>query len=216
MDSAAAAHPAADCVVLVPVKAFGAAKARLASVLSPAHREALARWSAERVVAAAGELPVYVACDSDDVAEWATSRGASVLWRPGTGLNAAVASSVAELAERGARHVVVAHGDLPRAERLARFAQRYDGIVLVPDAALDGTNVAVVPARVAFPFAYGAGSFRRHLHAAIATGCAVTVCRDPLLALDLDTPTDLTHPLVQEVLPEWLPTSLANQRPNQT
>jgi hypothetical protein len=33
-----------------------------------------------------------------------------------------------------------------------------------------------------------------------------------LLALDIDTPTDLAHPLVQEVLPTWLPTNLANPR----
>jgi hypothetical protein len=36
------------------------------------------------------------------------------------------------------------------------------------------------------------------------------VRRDSLLALDIDTPSDLTHPLVQEVLPSWLPTTPAN------
>jgi hypothetical protein len=40
----------------------------------------------------------------------------------------------------------------------------------------------------------------------------VRVRRDPLLALDIDTPSDLAHPLVQEVLPTWLPTNLANPR----
>lgn len=198
--------------MLVPVKAFADAKARLASVLSPAEREALARWSAERVLGAAGELPVFVACDDEQVAEWARARGATVLWHPGAGLNAAVTRSVAELATRGAAHVVVAHGDLPRATRLASVVVP-DAITLVPDARDDGTNVAAVPAHVAFPFAYGAGSFHRHLRLARDAGLPVAVRRDPLLARDLDTPDDLTHPLVQEVLPEWLPTNPANPTP---
>ncbi|MDO8390765.1 MAG: 2-phospho-L-lactate guanylyltransferase [Actinomycetota bacterium] len=201
-----------DRVVLVPVKRFADAKARLAAVLAPADRERLARWTAERVVAAAGELPVFVACDDEGVAEWATTHGASVLWHPGVGLNAAVANSVAELRVRGAGHVVVAHGDLPRARSLAGTIIPRT-ITLVPDARDDGTNVIAVPTDVPFEFAYGAGSFHRHLAAAVAAGMPVAVRRDPLLAIDIDTPSDLAHPLVQEVLPSWLPTNPANPNP---
>ena len=203
-----------ESVVLVPVKAFAAAKARLAAVLSPAQREALARWSADRVVAAAGELPVFIACDDDAVAEWARQRGATVLWHPGVGLNAAVDRSVDDLAVRGVRRVVVAHGDLPRAHGLVDLARAVPdgGVLLVPDARRDGTNVAVVDPASGFRFAYGPGSFRRHCGAAIDAGLPLRVHPDPLLALDLDTPSDLTHPLVQEVLPAWLPTNPANPR----
>lgn len=195
--------------MLVPVKAFADAKARLAPVLSPSERVALARWSAERVLAAAGEAPVYVACDDDSVAEWAVDRGAIVLWHPGVGLNAAVADSVRDLRERGVGHVVVAHGDLPRAHALLRVVVP-GSVTLVPDVAGDGTNVLALPTSFDFTFAYGAGSFRRHLAATIAAGHPVAVRRDPLLALDLDVPSDLTHPLVQEVLPSWLPTNPVN------
>lgn len=201
--------PSVDPVVLVPVKAFADAKARLAPVLSPAEREALARWTAERVLAAAGELPVFVACDSDSVAEWAAAHGATVLWHPGVGLNAAVNRSVADLRERDVRHVVVAHGDLPRAASLAGVVLP-GTITLVPDSRDDGTNVIALPTHLPFQFAYGSGSFRRHLAAGVAAGLPVAVRRDPLLAVDIDTPDDLTHPLVQEVLPAWLPTNLAN------
>ena len=203
-----------ESVVLVPVKAFAAAKARLAAVLSPAQREALARWSADRVVAAAGELPVFIACDDDAVAEWARQRGATVLWHPGVGLNAAVDRSVDDLAGRGARRVVVAHGDLPRAHGLVDLARAVPdgGVLLVPDARRDGTNVAVVDPASGFRFAYGPGSFRRHCGAAIDAGLPLRVHPDTLLALDLDTPSDLTHPLVQEVLPAWLPTNPATPR----
>jgi 2-phospho-L-lactate/phosphoenolpyruvate guanylyltransferase len=205
--------PVVNPVVLVPVKAFSDAKARLAPVLTPAERQALARWTAERVVAAAGELAVFVACDDDEVAEWATGHGATVLWHPGVGLNAAVNRSVAQLREREVRHVIVAHGDLPRPTSLAAVAAE-GAIVLVPDSRSDGTNVAAVSTDAAFQFAYGAGSFPRHLALAVATGLAVRVHRDTLLALDIDVPSDLTHPLVQEVLPPWLPTNRANPTPH--
>jgi 2-phospho-L-lactate guanylyltransferase len=203
--------PGVNAVVLVPVKAFANAKARLSGVLTVADRERLARWMAERVLAAAGELPTYVACDDEDVAAWATSHGANVLWHPGVGLNAAVNGSIAELRGLGVSDVVVAHGDLPRALSLASLNQT-DVLTLVPDRRDDGTNVAALPTNMPFDFSYGPGSFRRHLGAAVAAGVAVRVVRDPLLGLDIDTPSDLTHPLVQEVLPSWLPTNPANRR----
>ena len=203
--------PGVNAVVLVPVKAFADAKARLASVLGDAERERLARWTSARVLAAAGELPTYVACDDEQVAAWATEHGASILWHPGVGLNAAVNDSVAELRDAGVTDVIVAHGDLPRAYSFAAVAQP-DTLTLVTDRHGDGTNVIAVPTDMPFRFSYGPGSFQRHLESAIAAGLSVRVRRDPLLALDIDTPSDLTHPLVQEVLPSWLQTNPANQR----
>ena len=201
---------AVNAVVLVPVKAFTDAKARLAAVLDEADRERLARWTSERVLAAAGELPTYVACDNEEVAAWAGQHGATTLWHPGVGLNAAVNNSVAELRDAGVTHVIVAHGDLPRLHSLADLAEP-DTLTLVPDRHGDGTNVVGVPTAMPFQFAYGPGSFRRHLDAAVAAGLSVRVRRDPLLALDIDTPSDLAHPLVQEVLPSWLQMNRASQ-----
>ncbi len=178
-------------------------------MLSPTEREALARWTAERVLAAAGELPVFIACDSESVADWATAHAATVLWHPGVGLNAAVNNSVADLCRQGVDHVVVAHGDLPRATNLASVVSP-GTLTLVPDTRNDGTNVASLPTAFNFEFEYGAGSFQRHLARAVAAGLAVGIRRDALLALDIDTPSDLTHPLVQEVLPSWLPTNRVN------
>ncbi len=198
-----------NAVVLVPVKAFADAKERLSPVLTPTEREALARWTAERVLAAAGELPVFIACDSETVADWATAHAATVLWHPGVGLNAAVNNSIAELRRQGVDHVVVAHGDLPRATTLSSTIV-VGTLTLVPDARDDGTNVAALPTEFEFEFEYGAGSFRRHLSRAMAAGMRVGIRRDPCLALDIDTPSDLMHPLVQEVLPAWLPMNRVN------
>ena len=200
-----------NAVVLVPVKAFTDAKARLATVLDEGDRERLARWTSERVLAAAGELPTYVACDNEEVADWARQHGATTLWHPGVGLNAAVNNSVASLREAGVTDVIVAHGDLPRVHSLADLAEP-GTLTLVPDRHGDGTNVIGVPTAMPFQFAYGPGSFRRHLDAAVTAGLSVRVRRDPLLALDIDTPSDLAHLLVQEVLPPWLQMSRASQR----
>ena len=73
--------------VLVPVKAFGQAKVRLAPALTPDARAALARAMAEHVLAVCAPLPTAVVCDDADVAAWARAHGARIVWEPGRGLN---------------------------------------------------------------------------------------------------------------------------------
>ena len=186
-------EPAERVAVLVPVKAFRDAKARLAEVLTPSERAALARSMADSVVAAAAPLPVWIVCDDDEVAAWARSVGASVLWKPGRGLNGAVEEGVADLAERGVARVIVAHADLPHARALAHLA-RHEGVTLVPDRHDDGTNVAVVPTGSGFVFAYGPGSFHRHRDEAARLGLPLTVVKEARLAWDVDLPDDLHAP----------------------
>jgi 2-phospho-L-lactate guanylyltransferase len=178
------------CVVLVPVKAFGAAKARLAPSLDAAGRDALARAMADRVIAAAHPLPVAVVCDDAEVAGWATDHGAMVLPEPGRGLNGAVEAGVERLAAAGASEVLVAHADLPLAHGLARLAG-FDGATLVPDRRDDGTNVLCIPAGADFRFRYGPGSFARHLAEAHRLGLATRIVRDPELGWDVDEPADI-------------------------
>lgn len=176
--------------MLVPVKAFSQAKARLAAVLDEPARASLAREMAATVLAAAGDLPVTVACDDEEVAGWAESSGAAVAWTPGLGLNGAVTAGVDALAAQGATRVVVAHADLPHARDLTPVAAG-DGVVAVPDRHEDGTNVLAVPAKAGFRFAYGPGSFRRHEAEAGRLGLRFTVLRPADLTWDVDVPADL-------------------------
>lgn len=192
-----------EIAALVPIKGFHAAKARLAPVLGESDRERLARWMATRVVEALRPIPTFVACDDEVVAEWAETLGAGVLWGPGLGLNGAIDVGVTTLAGKGAEHVVIAHGDLPRPEALPDVAVA-DAIVLVPDRRRDGTNVIARPTAVELPAEYGAGSFRRHLDAALATTSAVQVRRDPYLSIDVDTVDDCRHPIAAAVLRPFL------------
>lgn len=182
--------------VLVPIKGFAAAKARLDGALPDDEREALARRLAGAVVAAASPLPVVVVCDDDGVADFATELGAGVLRQREPGLNAAVEEGVAHLGERGIDRVVVVHADLPRPAGLvevAMFAESAatDTVVLVPDRHDDGTNVLSVPVGRGFGFAYGPGSAAAHRAEAERLGLPVVVVRDADLGWDVDTPDDL-------------------------
>ncbi len=184
---------AVRAAVVIPVKAFHAAKVRLAPALDDATRAELARRMATGVVAAAGTLPVTVVCDDPAVRAWADSVGAAVCWTPGLGLDGAVAAGVAALAAQGVDRVVVAHADLPLAVGLDHVVG-VDGVVLVPDRRADGTNVISLPASAPFAFAYGPGSFARHRAEAERLGLTITVVDDGLLAWDVDVPDDLHLP----------------------
>jgi 2-phospho-L-lactate/phosphoenolpyruvate guanylyltransferase len=179
--------------VLVPVKSFAEAKARLAPALDGPARADLARRMAETVLAATGPLPATVVCDDPAVRAWAEALGADVAWTPGLGLNGAIEAAARRAADAGARRVMVAHADLPLATDLAWVAA-FDGVTLVPDRRMDGTNVACVPATVGFRFAYGPGSFGRHRAEAARLGLLTRLVADPRLGWDVDEPRDLDLP----------------------
>lgn len=177
--------------VVVPIKAFGEAKGRLAEVLDAPARAALARRMASTVLGAAAPLPVLVVTSDDEVAAFAGSHGATVVADPGGGLDAAVRAGVARAADAGFDEVVVAHADLPLAAGLAALTGAAGACTLVPDRRGDGTNVLVVPADAGFRFAYGPGSFARHVAEAERLGLAVRAVRDARLGWDVDVPEDL-------------------------
>jgi 2-phospho-L-lactate guanylyltransferase len=179
--------------VLMPVKGFHQAKARLAPLVDPPARAALARELADRVVVAAQPLPVAIVCDDEDVASWAEQHGAEVVWRPGRGLNGAVEDGVAHLAAAGVDRVIVAHADLPLAQSFDELVGTH-GIVLVPDRHDDGTNVIAVPAKAGFRFHYGPRSFVHHQIEARRLGLDPTIVRSDRLGWDIDTPADLELP----------------------
>lgn len=185
-------HPPSAAVV-VPVKAFGEAKVRLAGTLEPATRAELARTMAARVLRAARPLPALVVCDDEEVRAWAERQGAEALWTAELGLNGAVEAGVAHLARRGVERAVVVHADLPLVSDLGWLAS-FGGVTLVPDRHQDGTNAACVPTGAGFRFAYGPGSFGAHRAEAARLGLAARLVVDERLGWDVDVPADLAVP----------------------
>lgn len=181
-----------SAALVVPVKSFTIAKGRLAGALTAGERKSLARDCATTVVRAGAPLPVYVVCESDDIAEWTRELGAVSVRARGTGLNEAVADGVRAAVADGHDHIVVAHADLPLARGFGHLVVA-DTVSIVPDRHRDGTNVLSFPASLAFTTAYGPGSFAAHCALVAGTGATLNVVDDDDLSLDLDTVDDLAE-----------------------
>lgn len=181
--------------VVVLVKDFSTAKARLAPALDAAERAALAERLARGVVSAAKAVPgrreTLVVADSPAVVAWAERLGARAILQQAPGLNAAAAEGWAAAA--GGEWTMVVHADLADPSQLAAVVSHWrpGRAVLVPDRHGDGTNAMVLPAETTPPFAYGPGSHDRHRAACAALGLDVRSLVDTTLSHDVDSPDDL-------------------------
>jgi 2-phospho-L-lactate guanylyltransferase len=185
-------RPLRDIAVVVPLRSFTGAKARLASVIDDDARATLAREMADRVVAAAQPHPVVVVSSAPEVVAWAHERGCAVVDDPGS-LDAAATAGKEWARAGGFARVVIAHGDLPLASSLDAVTGAADDgvVVIVPDHRDDGTPVLALPVDVPFTFAYGPGSAARHATEATRIDCEVRIVRDPSLQFDVDVADDL-------------------------
>ena len=172
---------------LVPIKQGGNGKSRLAAVLSPEQRDALALRMARHVLAELEKCSsvAEIAILSERSPEWWSG-----VWIEdrGQGLNAELAAwrrSVGEVP------VLIVHADLPllratEVDELLAVAATH-GVALATDRAGEGTNALAICDGRPFEFRFGPAS--RNLHAAQAPGLGVLA---PLgLASDIDTPEDL-------------------------
>jgi 2-phospho-L-lactate/phosphoenolpyruvate guanylyltransferase len=183
-----------DAAVVVPVRSFVFGKARLASALDSDARLALMQRMAGAVVNAAGTRPIVVVTSAPEVVEWCAARAVTTIDDPGSLDEAAIAGR-AWAARLGVARVVIAHADLPNARNLDAVANAGAARValLVPDRHDDGTPVMSIPVDGEFGFAYGPGSFARHVEAAQRAGLEVVVVRDPALGFDVDVVEDLAE-----------------------
>lgn len=186
-----------EVLAAVPVKQAISPKARLATVLSPRTRRRLSLAMAARVVGAieeAGARPLVLAADQV-VMDWASERGWEAIRDRTPSLNAAAAGAV-EVA--GGREVgwMIVHADLPllTADDLREsLAAVSSGRWVLAASSDGGTSLIGGSGRPGFDFAYGAGSFHRHL-ARLRRRSPEIVFR-LALALDLDRPSDLSAAL---------------------
>lgn len=184
-----AAIPASVVAVIVglPIRTFSSAKQRLAVSLTPDQRETLARSFADHVAGIADSLSTVIIATRDlEVIAWAQQHNYPVV-DDGGSLNGAAHAIVAAAA--GSPWLVLhtdlpwlTHDDLQAADDLLDSAP----YVLAPSA--DGGTSLLAGHSATAHFAYGPGSFGRHL--SIHPGASILV--RPGLALDVDEPSHLT------------------------
>jgi len=185
---------------VVPVKAVDASKSRLRGDFAAEDVGRLATALLRDVLAALADVPtigrVVVATPDAEVARIARDSGAEALVRDDPGLNAAIESAAAELADAGADGVLVMLGDVAgaRADEIARLI-----------ASLDGAGVALAPSRDggsslllrvphdAIAAGFGPASAKVHRERASAAGVRFEECALPSLAIDVDRREDLEH-----------------------
>jgi 2-phospho-L-lactate guanylyltransferase len=185
--------------IIVPHRGLEQAKTRLAGVLDPAQRAALAEQLLRHVLdaAVATEHEVVVISPDASLGTVAAASGARLAVQHGLGLNAGLAEARDEAIRDGVEVLAVLHGDLPDlapadvTALLAAVSGPGPAVAIAPDAARRGTNgLALAPPDV-IGFQFGRGSFAAHQAAAERSGARLSVVERPGLAFDVDTPQDL-------------------------
>ena len=185
--------------IIVPHRGLEQAKTRLAAVLDPAQRAALAEWLLRHVLdaALATEHEVVVISPDASLGAVAAASGAQLAVQHGLGLNAGLAQARDEALRDGVEVLAVLHGDLPDlapadvTALLAAVSGPGPAVAIAPDAAARGTNGLALAPPDAIGFQFGRDSFAVHLAAAGGSGARLSVVERPGLAFDVDTPQDL-------------------------
>lgn len=184
----------------MPHRGLAASKTRLAPILSPDERTALAERLLERVLEVARTVAddVVVITPSAALAGIVEAAGAHLSVQRGLGLNAGLRQARDEALADGVALLVVLHGDLPNlgaddVRRLVEACPRPSGVAIAPDKAGTGTNGLCLRPPTVTDFAFGDGSFTRHEAGVRAAAVPMAIVRRPGLAFDLDTPADLAR-----------------------
>ncbi|QSR18860.1 2-phospho-L-lactate guanylyltransferase [Novosphingobium sp. KA1] len=185
-----------SCWALIPVKAPGMGKTRLASALDPDEREALVSGMLRHVLdTLRGCRAIQRVCVLGPARP---NLGSGVLRfdDPGPDLNGALESTVSAITAAGPERILVLPADLPcitaaDIERLVDLP--HDALGIAPDRHRTGTNALSLPlpAGIWFPFSFGQDSFSTHCEQAINRGLTVETILSCGLEKDIDDPLDL-------------------------
>lgn len=188
--------------VLVPAKKPELAKTRLAPLLPPGSRAALARGLLARLLhlldgARARGLVAAVVVVSPDpgLLALAAVRGAHPLVDTVHTLNGALGDAQRYAMARGAAATLVLPTDLPMLciadiARLVQRAPRAPSVVIAPSRRDRGTNALLQRPAGLIPFAFGPESAERHAQLARERGIPLSILSTAGLGLDLDLPED--------------------------
>jgi 2-phospho-L-lactate/phosphoenolpyruvate guanylyltransferase len=178
-------------LAIVPVKGLNGAKTRLVPLLSPDERAELVRGMLAAVLTACAEsesvLSTLVVTPEPELAPV----GIEVLQDSGHGHAAAVASALADRRAANGALVVMADCPLATGGSLDRLARAAAPVALVP--ALDGgLNALALSSPILFEPVFGVpDAALRTVERARVAGIEPAVVDEPLLAFDVDRPSDL-------------------------
>ena len=187
-------------MILVPVKDLSRAKQRLASQLDQPARTELAQAMLSDVLSALSQCSFPVAVVTSDRFAIALAEKYSfdvIHDAQNASETDAIAMATQVCVSRGIEDVLVVPADIPLIEpediRAIYASAPARGSVLVPSGDKRGTNAVLRRPASLFPLRFGNDSFLPHLSAAIAAEASCVVLSLPRIALDIDTPQDVTQ-----------------------
>lgn len=180
---------------IVPFKTLEEAKSRLASVLSPADRRALALAMLDDVLTALAKshtVETIIVTASDGAAHaLAGSRNIYCMHDTGANLNHSIQLVVEQLGYT--TPILVMHADLPlvEADDIDDFVNRMpSGGVALAGSHDGGTTAIACDAVDRMHWSFGEGSLQRHMAAAKAANLPVITVREGPITFDIDRPID--------------------------
>jgi 2-phospho-L-lactate/phosphoenolpyruvate guanylyltransferase len=216
--------------LLLPIKDFNHAKKRLAGVLTPEERLALAEAMFKDLVRAVrgvcGAEKIFVVTNYEPAMRVAGENRWEILDEERQISESDSVDSASRICEeRGVTSLLRVPLDLPLIrprdlEELLAVECQAPALVIVPSRGGTGTNALMRTPPTLFPSHFGNGSFRRHIDEAEKAGAQVMVRRNARLEMDVDDECDLQvllrHDLTGTETGRWLHESgvKAKLRPN--
>ncbi|MBZ0298812.1 MAG: 2-phospho-L-lactate guanylyltransferase [Anaerolineae bacterium] len=187
--------------VIIPVKPLNRAKSRLTAVLTPEQRRQLAESMFRHVLEVVRDVPqvigtLVISRDSKALSI-ARDYDAKTVQETGTPeLNSALMRATQVVASWWVESVLVLPADLPLVTSddivsMIRLGEGIPSVVIATDQNRDGTNALFMRPPGVIPYAYGPGSYQRHVAYAREAHIDVKSYYSEQLALDIDVSSDL-------------------------
>lgn len=186
---------------IIPVKPLNRAKSRLSNVLTPEQRQHLAETMLRHVLNVIREVPqimgTLVISRDNKALTIARDYGARTVQESGAPeLNKALMRATQFVARWKAGAILILPADLPLIapediSNIVDMGRAERSMVIATDQYSDGTNALFTRPPGLIEYAYGMGSFQRHIELGRQAGAEVKLYHSERLSLDIDLPSDL-------------------------